>query len=403
AFDGGQYHEHDGPHRGLGIDRMIGHITYLSEQSMRSKFGRQLQRKDRYSYDFNSEFSVESYLDYQGQTFIERFDANSYLYITKAMDYFDPALEYGTLGQAFSTSACRFFIVSFSSDWLFTPEQSEEMVRALSAEGKEVTYCNIESPYGHDAFLLEDRVLGGVISGFVESTLHRIQTGVCFLPQQKRGVEETFKTSDRGKRLRLDYELIDSLVEPNSRVIDLGCGDGQLLVRLIGDKGVIAQGVELDQDLVIRCVQRGLPVLHRDIERGLEEYPNDSFDFAILSQTMQTLRDPEKVIRELVRVARKVIVSFPNFAHWPCRLQLLFQGCAPQTRQLPFRWHNSPNIHFLSLKDFDRFCRETDIQILARIPLGKYVAGPVRIWPNLFAAQAVYVISRYYSHSPSKS
>jgi homoserine O-acetyltransferase len=393
-FREGQYLDQDPPDRGLAIARMIGHITYLSEQSMRSKFGRQLQRKDRYNYDFNTEFAVESYLDYQGQTFIERFDANSYLYITKAMDYFDLVREHGSLRQAFCNTACRFFIISFSSDWLFTPEQSEEMVHALGAEGKEVTCCNIQSPYGHDAFLLEDRELGALISGFLASTLHRIRTGQRCLPETG-GAEEKLKKTDRGKRIRLDYELIDALIEPGSRVMDLGCGDGELLIRLIADKQVIAQGVELDQDLVIHCVQRGLSVLHRDIERGLEEFPSDYFDYAILSQTMQTLRDPEKVLRELIRAAKKVIVSFPNFAHWGCRLQLLLKGCAPQTRQLPFRWYKSPNIHFLSLKDFDRFCAELDIKIEKRIPLGKHTATPVRIWPNLLASQAVYIISKY--------
>jgi homoserine O-acetyltransferase len=393
-FREGQYLDQEPPDRGLAIARMIGHITYLSEQSMRSKFGRQLQRKDRYNYDFNSEFAVESYLDYQGQTFIERFDANSYLYITKAMDYFDLVREYGSLRQAFCNTNSRFLVISFSSDWLFTPEQSEEIVHALGAEGKDVTYCNIQSPYGHDAFLLEDRELGALISGFLASTQHRIRTGQRYLPE-KGPAEEKVKKTDRGKRIRLDYELIDTLIEPGSRVVDLGCGDGELLIRLIRDKQVAAQGVELDQDLVIHCVQRGLSVLHRDIERGLEEFPADYFDYAILSQTMQTLRDPEKVIRELIRAAKRVIVSFPNFAHWGCRLQLLVKGCAPQTRQLPFRWYKSPNIHFLSLKDFDRFCAELDIKIEKRIPLGKHTAAPVRIWPNLLASQAVYVISKY--------
>ena len=141
-------------------------------------------------------------------------------------------------------------------------------------------------------------------------------------------------------------------------------------------------------------MQRGLTVLHRDLERGLEEYPDDSFDYAVLSQTMQTLRDPEKVIKELIRAAKKGIVSFPNFAHWGCRLHLSLKGRAPQTRQLPYRWYKSPNIHFLSLKDFDRFCEDLGIRIEKKIPLGKHVAAPVRFWPNFFAVQAVYIISK---------
>lgn len=394
-FCEGQYTEECSPDQGLAIARMIGHITYLSEQSMRAKFGRQLQKKDEYSYDFNSEFAVETYLDYQGQAFTERFDANSYLYITKAMDYFDLVREYGTLQQAFRNTSCRYCIVSFSSDWLFPPEQSEEIVHALGAEKKDVSYCNIHSPYGHDAFLLEVQELGALISGFLSSTLQLIRTGQSLLPNVQSRSAEKKQSPEHAKRVRIDYELIDSLIEPGSRVLDLGCGDGELLVRLMEDKKIIAQGVEIDQDLVIHCIRRGLSVIHRDIEKGLEEYPTDSFDYAILSQTIQTLRDPEKVLRRLLRIAKRVVVSFPNFAHWQCRLQLFFKGQAPQTRQLPYRWHNSPNIHFLSMKDFDRFCAELGIQVEKRIPLRRNIAAPLRIWPNLLAAQAVYVLSKY--------
>jgi homoserine O-acetyltransferase len=393
-FDGGQYHGHALPSRGLSIARMIGHITYLSEQSMREKFGRQLRTATDYSYDFNSEFAVETYLDYQGQTFIERFDANSYLYITKAMDYFDLTREAGSLSGAFAQSKCRFLIVSFSSDWLFTPGQSEEIVQALGTDGKDVTYCNIQSSYGHDAFLLEAEKLGALIEGMLESTLREVRTGRRVRSSPRLTGQITPKGRDRFKRARVDYELIDSLIEPNSRVLDLGCGDGELLVRLIEDKNVRGEGIELDEEQVIRCVQRGLSVIGRDIERGLEMYPDGMFDYAVLSQTIQTLRDPQKVLVELHRVAKKVIVSFPNFAHWRCRMQLMFSGMAPQTRQLPFRWYNSPNIHFLSIRDYDRFCGEYGFRIERRLPLGKRTAQPLRLWPNLLASQAVYVTSR---------
>ena len=168
-FDGGQYHGHRGPDRGLGIARMIGHITYLSEESMRHKFGRDLRTSDRYNYDFNSEFAVETYLEYQGQTFTERFDANCYLYLSKAMYYFDLAQEYGSLQNAFSNTNCRFFIISFSSDWLFPPFQSQQIVDTLIATDKPVSYCNVESGCGHDAFLLPDDVAtyGEMIRAFL--------------------------------------------------------------------------------------------------------------------------------------------------------------------------------------------------------------------------------------------
>jgi homoserine O-acetyltransferase len=392
-FSKGQYHDGEAPVRGLGIARMIGHITYLSEQSMREKFGRELYEAEKYKYDFDSEFAVETYLDYQGQSFVERFDANSYLYITKAMDYFDLTRAYGTLQNAFAGIHSRFLVISFSSDWLFTPAQSEEIVEVLSAEGKDVTHCNIHSPYGHDAFLLECPSQDKLVAGFLKSTLYRVRTG------QKCLCEKTppkhLKTFERSKRARVDYELIDAVVTPNSRVLDLGCGDGELLSRLIMDKNVDGLGIELDEDLVVHCVGRCLSVLHRDIERGLSQFATDSFDYVILSQTLQTLRDPEKVIRELLRIGRKVIVSFPNFAHWGCRLQLLLTGRAPQTKQLPFRWYNSPNIHFLSIKDFDRFCAELNIYIEKKIPLSRFSTIAVKLWPNLLASQVVYVTSKY--------
>ncbi|MHC4132865.1 MAG: homoserine O-acetyltransferase MetX [Planctomycetota bacterium] len=151
-FAEGQYHEQEGPDMGLGIARMIGHITYLSEQGMREKFGRQLRSADDYVYDFNSEFAVETYLDYQGQSFVERFDANSYLYITRAADYFDLQKDYGSLKKAFQNVICRFLVISFMSDWLYPPEQSTAIVNALIANRKDVSYCDVASPYGHDAF-----------------------------------------------------------------------------------------------------------------------------------------------------------------------------------------------------------------------------------------------------------
>ncbi len=392
-FNGGQYHGKQGPDRGLGIARMIGHITYLSEESMRAKFGRELRASNDYNYEFDSEFSVETYLDYQSQTFIERFDANCYLYLSKAMDYFDLHREYGSLRQAFSNTNCRFLVVSVSSDWLFTPAQSEEIVNALGAEGKDVTYCNIESTYGHDAFLLEAHKLGRLIGGFLGATWHQVRTSLRTLPEKCVSASKKDQ-HDHAKRLRVDYQLIESLIDPNARILDLGCGDGELICRLSQDKNVIAEGIELDENLVIHCTQCGVSVVHRDIERGLEMYPNDTFDYAILSQTIQTLKEPQRVIGELHRVAKKVIVSFPNFAHWRCRLQMLFSGKAPQTKQLPFTWYNSPNIHFLSLADYENFCAELGIRIDRKIPLGKHTTLPLRILPNLFASQAVYVTGK---------
>jgi len=375
------------PKKGLATARMIGHITYLSKESMREKFGRGLKSSDKYSYDFSSEFSIETYLDYQGQSFIERFDANSYLYITKAMDYFDLERDYGSLRQAFVKTKAQFLIVSFTSDWLFTPAQSEEIVNALVTGRKPVSYCNIFSPYGHDAFLLEPETLGSLIGGFLSTTIEKPKFERLSVISSAKGIE-------RVKRLRVDYELIESLIEPNSRVLDVGCGDGQLLLHLQHDKNIDAEGIEVDQKLILQCVNSGLNIIQRDIEQGLELYPDNSFDYAILSQTLQTLKNPHQVFAELLRVAKKVIVSFPNFAYWRCRINLFFSGQAPRTKQLPFEWYDTPNIHVISLKDFEKFCDKIGAKVETKIPLIGNRRSPVKFAPNLFAEQAIYLTSR---------
>ena len=388
-FEGGQYTDEKGPDRGLAIARMIGHITYLSEQGMREKFGRKLRNAHSYRYDFNSEFAVETYLDYQGQSFVERFDSNSYLYITRAADYFDLEKDYGSLKNAFANTKCRFLVISFASDWLFTPAQSRAIVNALVANDKDVSYCDIASPYGHDAFLLEPEILGSFISGFLDAT-H--QPGEKKDHKNKIGHDhKQIHDFGQANRIRVDYDVIESLIEPNSTVLDIGCGDGELLANLIADKNITGKGIELDQDLVLTCVNRGLSIIQHDVEHRLENYADKSYDYVILSQTVQTVNDTESVFAELLRVGRRVIVSFPNFAHWRCRAQLFFGGNVPVTKQLPFEWHNSPNIHCLSLKDFERFCKRLSVKVEKKIPLIKTRLSPVRFAPNLFAEQVIYV------------
>lgn len=177
AWNGGDYHEAGaGPDAGLAVARMVGHITYLSEESMHQKFGRRLHNLEKYGYEFQTEFEVESYLRYNGSKFTQRFDANSYLYITKAMDYFDLTQPSGNLAAAFTRSTdIKYLVVSFTSDWLYPSYHSKELVRALTVVGADVTYLDIESQWGHDAFLLEVDTMTGLLQSFLD----RLDTDIC--------------------------------------------------------------------------------------------------------------------------------------------------------------------------------------------------------------------------------
>lgn len=175
-WNNGNYYNSSIPSRGLSIARMIAHITYLSQESMNKKFGRRLQDKTHLDFNFDIDFQVESYLRHQGKSFVQRFDANSYLYITRAMDYFDLQEKYGSLTSAFKHSKSKFLVISYTSDWLFTPNQSKEIVSSLMNDDKEVSYVNIDSPFGHDAFLLEEKVQTKIINGFLNDISSKILT-----------------------------------------------------------------------------------------------------------------------------------------------------------------------------------------------------------------------------------
>lgn len=394
-FRHGDYYGHSPPAKGLSIARMLAHITYLSDESMRLKFGRSLRKSESYSYDFESEFSVETYLDHQGEEFVNRFDANSYLYITKAIDYFDLTAHYGALDAAMARVSAKMMILSYSSDWLYPPYQSQEMAYALLRQRRKVSYCNIQSDYGHDAFLLEVDVMHKLISGFLDHAMHPDKLHVL---KPAKPVPETppdpspASTASIYTGRRVDYDLIVNLVDAKSRVLDIGCGDGELLKRLTVVKQVDAMGIELSQNNVIRCVLRGIPVVQADADEGLSAIPDQSYDFVILSMTLQVVARPEFVINEMVRVGQKAIVSFPNFGYWKNRIKTLLLGRAPVTRSLPYAWHSSPNRHVLSIRDFRMFCAEHFLRIEREIPLSN--RGTVRFLENVFAEEAVFVISR---------
>ncbi len=173
----GNYYDSKPPARGLAVARMIGHITYMSDTSMRQKFGRRLRQKDAFGFDFSVDFEVESYLRYRGSQFVYRFDANSYLYITKAMDYFDLSVGHASLAAALDRARARFLVLSFTSDWLYPTYQSLEIVSALQSRNVEVTFRELTSTYGHDAFLVDTQEQSEIVSGFLENVFRDVERG----------------------------------------------------------------------------------------------------------------------------------------------------------------------------------------------------------------------------------
>jgi methionine biosynthesis protein MetW len=189
-----------------------------------------------------------------------------------------------------------------------------------------------------------------------------------------------------------DNRVIFNIVEAGSRVLDLGCGSGDLLYLLSKDKAVKAQGIEIDDEAVYQCVEKGLSVFHGDIDTGLSEYPDKSFDYVILNQSMQQVKQADFVIQEGLRVGKKLIVGFPNFAYLKARIDIFFRGRTPVTPALPYSWYDTPNLHFLTIKDFKDYCRKKKIQIVEEHYIGR--RGETGIFPNLFALNAVFVLSK---------
>ncbi|MCZ4281632.1 methionine biosynthesis protein MetW [Kiloniella laminariae] len=198
----------------------------------------------------------------------------------------------------------------------------------------------------------------------------------------------------KNNSLRSDLRLIADMIEPDSRVLDIGCDDGALLDFLVHNRAVSGRGVELSQKGVNLCVARGLSVIQGNADTDLQYYPDDAFDYAILSQTIQATNNPRHVLEELLRIGQKAIVSFPNFGHWRVRSSLAFAGRMPVTQSLSFQWYETPNIHFCTVDDFFALCQDMNIRIAKTLFLDERGRQKKLLFPNLTAQQAIFFLHR---------
>ena len=189
---------------------------------------------------------------------------------------------------------------------------------------------------------------------------------------------------------------IHSWVKPKSRVLDLGCGDGTLLAQLEQDLDIRGYGLEIDPDSINQCVAKGVNVVEQDLNKGMANFADDSFDTVIMTQALQAMRFPHLVLDEMLRIGSQCVITFPNFGHWKARAYLTLRGRMPVTKQLTYQWYDTPNIHFCTVRDFEALCYNKGIHILARDVVGNTQRQPVLAgtWPNLFATTAIYHITR---------
>ena len=193
---------------------------------------------------------------------------------------------------------------------------------------------------------------------------------------------------------RQDLMIIADIIPPDSKVLDLGCGNGDLLHVLKENKNIYACGVEISQDKILECVNKGVSVIHGDLNNGLSEFLDDSFDFVVLSQTIQAVQRPDKLLNDMMRVGKTSLVSFMNIGFWRARTQLFFRGKMPVTATLPHSWYNTPNIHLATIKDFKKLCSEKQIKITKEIPFGEKLNFAAQLFPNLFAPTCVFCIEK---------
>jgi homoserine O-acetyltransferase len=283
-------------------------------------------------------------------------------------------------------------VLSFSSDWLFPPGQSRDIVNALVGNGAPVSYCNVRSACGHDAFLLPNDLAsyGEMLRAFLDNLAGE-------QPKLTAGGEDEKMHGPTSifHQQRLDYDHIVELLPPGASVLDVGCGSGGLLAQLKLRNHRRLVGVELDEKKILACINRGLDVIQEDLNKGLGAFGTGEFDCVVLSQTLQAVFDVEGALTEMLRVGRTCIVSIPNFAYHRLRRMLAEEGRAPKAGGvLHYEWYNTPNIRFFTIADFEDFCREKDIRVERRIALDSESGVEIIDNPNLNADLAIFVLSR---------
>lgn len=196
--------------------------------------------------------------------------------------------------------------------------------------------------------------------------------------------------------MRIDFGLIEQWVAPNSRVLDLGCGDGTLLRRLEENRAISGIGLEIDPTQIAISIGKGLHVIQQDLDKGLSNFETNSFETVVMTQTLQAVKYPHLVLDEMLRVGKECIITFPNFGHWMCRTFLGTRGRMPVSKFMPYTWYDTPNIHFCTIKDFEALCEQRNINVLHRVVVNpaNAVSLGTRLWPNLFGLTAIYHVSR---------